>query len=202
MTTMATMTDDDLLAGLRRQDAQAFATFFETYADRVYRMAAHLLGNEQDAEEVTQATFLSAFKAIDHFEPRARVSTWLYRIAYNHCLMVLRQRRTDIELPDEDAALPLPNAMVDWSHLPETEILSEEAQATLRAAITDLPESLRAAFVLRDVEQLSTAECAQVQHITEAACKVRLHRARLHLRERLSDYFAEWVRQPPKEEPL
>lgn len=193
-------TDDELLAGLQRHDPQAFAVFFETYADRVFRLAAHLLGNEQDAEEVTQATFLSAFKAIDHFEPRAKISTWLYRIAYNHCLMLLRQRHVVAELPDENEALPLPSAFVDWSQLPESQLLSDEAQAMLRAAVSDLPESLRAAFVLRDIEQLSTAECAHVQQISEAACKVRLHRARLHLRERLSDYFAEWVRPPAKKE--
>ena len=72
----------------------------------------------------------------------------------------------------------------------------------LRAAVSDLPESLRAACVLRDIEQLSTAECAHVQQISEAACKVRLHRARLHLREQLSDYFAEWVKQPAQKEHL
>jgi len=199
---MANLTDDELLAGLQRHDPQAFAVFFETYADRVFRLAAHLLGNEQDAEEVTQATFLSAFKAIDHFEPRAKISTWLYRIAYNHCLMLLRQRHVSAELPDENEALPLPSAFVDWSHLPESQLLSEEAQAMLRAAVSDLPESLRAAFVLRDIEQLSTAECAHVQQISEAACKVRLHRARLHLREQLSDYFAEWVKQPAQKEHL
>ena len=198
----AVATDDELLDGLRRHDMQAFTVFFETYADRVFRLAAHLLGNEQDAEEVTQATFLSAFNAIDHFEPRAKISTWLYRIAYNHSLMALRKRRDVAELPNDDAAAPLSGSFVDWSHLPESQLLGEEAQAMLRAAIGELPPSLRAAFVLRDIEQLSTAECAHVQQITDVACKVRLHRARLHLREQLSEYFAEWVRQPAKKERL
>lgn len=202
---MATMSDDALsddalLAGLRRHDPQMFTVFFETYADRVFRLAAHLLGNEQDAEEATQATFISAFAAIDRFEPEAKISTWLYRIAYNHSLMLLRGRHAVSELPDEDEALPIPSVLVDWSQLPETQLLSEEAATMLRAAIGDLPEPLRAAFVLRDIERLSTAECAHVQQISEAACKVRLHRARLHLRERLSEYFAERVRQPVREE--
>jgi len=202
---MATMSndalsDDALLAGLRRHDPQMFTIFFETYANRVFRLAAHLLGNEQDAEEVTQATFISAFTAIDRFEPEAKISTWLYRIAYNHSLMLLRGRHAVSELPDEDEALPIPSVLVDWSQLPETQLLSEEAETMLRAAIGDLPEPLRAAFVLRDIERLSTAECAHVQQISEAACKVRLHRARLRLRERLSEYFAERVRQPVREE--
>ena len=80
--------------------------------------------------------------------------------------------------------------------LPEDRLLSAEAQEALKAAIAELPLGLRAAFVLRDVEGLSTAECAQVQGISDAACKVRLHRARLALRERLSAYFGEWVAQP------
>ena len=197
-----TLTDAELLEGLRRRDAEAFTVFFETYADRVYRLAVHLLGNEADADEVVQATFLSAFEAIDRFTPSAKISTWLYRIAYNHGLMLLRKRRPGAPLPDEDEALPIPSALVDWSTLPEAAVLGAEAQATLEEAIRALSDPLRAAFVLRDIEQLSTAECAHVQGITEAACKVRLHRARLWLRERLGTYFGEWVTtaRPAKEE--
>src|SRR5579859_8111033 len=87
----------------------------------------------------------------------------------------------------------MPASLVDWSTLPEGRLLSLEAQDALRAAIAELPPGLRAAFVIRDVEGLSTAECSQVQGISDAACKVRLHRARLALRDRLSGYFGEWV---------
>ena len=201
---MATVPDADLLAGLRRHDPEAFTVFFETYVDRVYRLAVHLLGSEADADEVVQATFLSAFEAIDRFQPAAKISTWLYRIAYNHCLMLLRQRRPGEPLPEEENALPVPSALVDWSTLPETQVLNAEAQAMLQSAIRALSDPLRAAFVLRDIEQLSTAECAQIQGITESACKVRLHRARLWLRERLGEYFGEWVTtaHPEKEEQI
>ncbi|MGO8949421.1 MAG: RNA polymerase sigma factor [Ktedonobacterales bacterium] len=190
---MTTSSDADLIAGLHRRDQVAFTLFFETYVDRVYRLAVHVLGSETDADEVVQATFLSAFDAIDRFQPAAKISTWLYRIAYNHCLMLLRRRRPDGPLPDENDPLPVPRALVDWSTLPEEQVLSAEAQATLQSAISALPDPLRAAFVLRDIEQLSTAECAHIQGITESACKVRLHRARLWLRERLGAYFGEWV---------
>ncbi len=93
--------------------------------------------------------------------------------------MLLRRRHQIDPLPDEDESLLLPVALVDWSHLPEDQVLGEEAQEMLRAGISELPLGLRAAFILRDIEGVSTAECAHVQGLTEAACKVRLHRVRL-----------------------
>lgn len=178
--------------GLRQRDSAAFATFFDTHVDRVYRLAMGILGNEADAEEVTQATFVSAMESIDHFEPHARLSTWLYRIAHNHAMMLIRRRHPADALPEDDS-LPMPTALVDWTTIPEDRLLGDEANHELWAAIAGLPQGLRAAFILRDVEGLSTAECSYAQSITETACKVRLHRARLLLRERLSVYFAEWA---------
>jgi RNA polymerase sigma-70 factor (ECF subfamily) len=183
--------DQEFLTRLRQHEEAAFTEFFETYADRVYRLALGLLKQEDDAEEVVQATFVSAFEALDRFEPQARLSTWLYRIAYNHALMLIRRRHAALPLPEEDDATPLPVHLVDWSHLPDQQVLSGEAREVLRTAINELPVGLRAAFLLRDIEGLSTAECAHVQELTEAACKVRLHRARLRLREQLSTYFSE-----------
>jgi RNA polymerase sigma-70 factor (ECF subfamily) len=194
--------DREFLTRLRQHDEAAFTEFFETYAGRVYRLAIGLLKQEDDAEEVVQATFFSAFEALDRFEPRARISTWLYRIAYNHALMLIRRRHAADPLPEEEEdSTPFPVQLVDWSHLPDQHVLSCEAQEVLRAAINDLPMGLRAAFILRDLEGLSTAECAHIQELTEAACKVRLHRARLRLREQLSAYFNERGITHP-EEPL
>ncbi len=194
--------DQDLLARLRRHDQAAFAEFFEAYSDRVYRLAMGLLKQPDDAEEVVQATFLSAFEALDRFEPHAKISTWLYRIAYNHALMLVRRRHGGLTLPEEDEDAPLfPVQLVDWSQLPDQQVLSAEAHEVLRAAINELPLGLRAAFVLRDLEGLSTAECAHIQELTEAACKVRLHRARLRLREQVSTYFSERSRTPAEETP-
>ncbi len=191
-------TDDAvLLAGLKGRAPTAFEQFFTAYADRVYRIAVGIVGDAADAQEVVQATFLSAFEALDRFEPRARLSTWLYRIAYNHALMLVRRRRPSEALPEDDsAAVPMPSALVDWSALPEEQLLGAEAQTILTDAIAELPPGLRAAFVLRDVEGLTTAECSEVQGISDAACKVRLHGARLALRERLSASFGEWLETP------
>ncbi len=184
--------DREFLTRLRQHDEAAFTEFFETYASRVYRLAIGLLKQEDDAEEVVQATFFSAFEALDRFEPHALISTWLYRIAYNHTMMLIRRRHAVDPLPEEEEDATLfPVQLVDWSHLPDQYVLSGESQEVLRAAINDLPLGLRAAFILRDLEGLSTAECAHVQELTESACKVRLHRARLSLREHLSVYFSE-----------
>lgn len=184
--------DREFLTRLRQHDEAAFTEFFETYASRVYRLAIGLLKQEDDAEEVVQATFFSAFEALDRFEPHALISTWLYRIAYNHALMLIRRRHAVDPLPEEEEDATLfPAQLVDWSDLPDQHVLSSEAREVLRAAINDLPLGLRAAFILRDLEGLSTAECAHIQELTEAACKVRLHRARLRLREQLSVYFSE-----------
>lgn len=200
--------EGDLLAGLKRRDPQVFTAFFEAHADRVYRLAVGMLGNDDDAQEVVQATFLSAFEAIERFEPRAHLGTWLYRVAYNHALMLVRRRHPSMPLPEEGdegtgdwdgtggAIIPMPTALADWSALPEHVLLGAEARAALHTAVAELPPGLRAAFVLRDVEGFSTAECAHVQGISDAACKVRLHRARLALRERLSAYFGERVTAP------
>lgn len=181
----------DLVARLRRREPQAFTEFFEAHADRVYRLALGMLGNIDDAEEVAQATFISAMGAIDRFEPRGKLDTWLYRIAHNHALELARKRRPVEVIPDDDA-LNMPRTLIDLRELPDERLLSHEAHEQLWTEISRLPQGLRAAFTLRDVEGLSTADCAHVQEISEAACKVRLHRARLLLRERLSEYFAEW----------
>jgi RNA polymerase sigma-70 factor, ECF subfamily len=188
---MHELDDATLLDALRQRDPAAFEVFFTRYVDHVYGLAFRLVQNEQDAEEIAQMTFLAAFGAIDRFEPRARISTWLYRIAYTHALMFLRRRFSVEPLPEEDGALPMPTALMDWTALPEVETLRAEEREVVQDAIAHLPPLLRGAFVLRDIEGLSTVECAEVQGITESACKARLHRARLALRELLSAYFAE-----------
>ena len=125
------------------------------------------------------------------------MSTWLYRIAYNAALMRLRKREpvtTSIDEPvvNEEGEV-LPRQLVDWGALPDEIVLSGELQAVLDQAVAALPESLRVVFVLRDIEGLSTAEAAETLNLSETNVKVRLHRARLVLREKLSNYFVDTV---------
>lgn len=193
----------DLIAALRRRDAAAFSTLFETYSDKIFRVAVGVLGDEDEAEGVVQDSFLRLFENLDRFEGRARLSTWLYRVAYNASIDRLRKRRP-VELPPEEsnpAGGPgvMPAIFTDWTHAPETVFSSAEAQLELERAINSLPERLRSTFILREIEGLSTAETAEVLGIKAGAVKVQLHRARLHLREQLAAYFDERV-APVQEE--
>lgn len=195
--------DQNLLAALRRRDADAFAALFELYSDKIFRLALGLLGDEDEAEGIVQDTFLRLFEKLDQFEGRSQLGTWLYRVAYNTSIDRLRQRRPTLALADEteaeDNAPVMPALLIDWSQAPESLFDSGETQAQLEAAVGHLPHRLRGAFILREIEGLSTTEAAAVLGITEGAVKVRLHRARLLLREELSGYFAELAR-PEKEQ--
>lgn len=186
--------DIDLIA-LKRNDKGAFVRMVDANSDKIYRLALKMLANEQDAEDVLQETFIKAYKNIEAFEGRSKISTWLYRIALNESLMLLRKRKgvqVDIDAGIEtDDGEVIPKQIVDWCCLPEKELMSSETRQMIDQAINTLSEANRAAFLLRDVEGLSTREAADVLEISESALKVRLMRARLELRELLTQYFSE-----------
>lgn len=181
------------LEALRRKEKSAFARLVDENSTRIYRLALKMTGNPQDAEDVLQETFIKAFKNIEGFEGRSKVSTWLYRIASNEALMLLRKQKEGITYIDEGLELEqgeiVPIQIVDWCCLPEKELVSAEARDQLREAALSLSDANRAAFLLRDVEGLSTREAAEALDISESALKVRLMRARMQLREDLSGYF-------------
>jgi RNA polymerase sigma-70 factor (ECF subfamily) len=188
------LSEQEMLAALRRRDPAAFSQLFETYSDRVYRLAVGLLEDEAEAEGVVQDAFMRLFERLDQFEGRSKVGTWLYRVAYNLCQDRLRKRRPESPLAmdvDDDETIPAPTLFVDWSRVPERYLTEEEITAELDKAIATLPPKLKAVFMLREIEGLSTKECAEVLEISESAAKVRLHRARLLLREQLAAYFTE-----------
>lgn len=196
-------TEQALAERIRAGDKSACAECIELHSPAVYRLTLRMLGNEAEAEDATQETFLNAFKSIDSFEWRSGLDTWLYRIAYNAALMRLRKPQRDTvsveELADDDGATELPRQLFDWCCLPESVYETTEARAELERAIRELPEKLRAVFVLRDLEELSTEETAKVLGISIEAVKTRLHRARLALRELLAGYFTEMARSETKE---
>jgi len=183
------------LAVLQQKDKGAFAKVLDENADRIYRLALKMVGNPQDAEDILQDTFIKAFNNIDHFEGRSKISTWLYRIAVNESLMLLRRRKGNtLPLDKEiktDQGDTIPRQIVDWCCLPEKELISGESRRYIREAINTLSDANRAAFLLRDVEGLSTKEAAETLEISESALKVRLMRARMQLRDELTDFFAE-----------
>jgi RNA polymerase sigma-70 factor (ECF subfamily) len=180
-----------LVAGLKRRDPAALSVAFERFSDKLYRLALSLLHDEQQADGVVQDAFLTLIERIDDFEGRSGIGTWLYRVAYNGAMMRARRPRPQVELDDSDDMDVVPARLVDWATLPEKVLTDHEASAEMQRAIEELSPSLRAVFLLRDVEEMSTAETAQVLRLSEAAVKVRLHRARLALREKLAAYFEE-----------
>lgn len=189
------------LEALRQKDKHAFVRLVDQYSDRIYRVGLKMLGNEQDAEDVLQETFIKALNNIEKFEGRSKLSTWLYRIAVNESLMLIRKRKdthisldTDVETDQNDL---LPRQITDWCCLPEKELVNSETRQHIRTAIDELSIANRAVFLLRDVEGLSTKETAEVLDISKSAVKVRLMRARMQLREDLTSFFAPRI---PKEQ--
>jgi RNA polymerase sigma-70 factor (ECF subfamily) len=164
----------------------AFEQLVEEYSDRVYGIALRITGSPSDAEDVMQDAFLQAFRSWDSYRRDAAPFTWLYRITVNAALMRVRARRP-IELLSERADT---EDVVDWTADAAQAALRGELQQQLEAAIVRLPEELRVVVILRDVENLSTAETAAALDLTEAAVKSRLHRARATLRSHLGDLYS------------
>jgi RNA polymerase sigma-70 factor (ECF subfamily) len=185
------------LAALIAGDRAEFARLVDAYSSPIYRLGLRMLGTPQDAEDVLQNTFLSALTHLPKFEGRSSLSTWLYRIAANEALMLIRKKKPEVNLDDSQAGENdedlLPTQFVDWSALPEDELLSGEGKKALDSAIETLPESLRIVFLLRDVEGLSIKETADALNLTETNVKTRLLRARMLLREQLSTYYGERI---------
>ena len=180
---------------LQDGDRAEFAHVVEEYSPLIYRLGLKMLKNPQDAEDILQETFIKAYRHIGSFDGRSSISTWLYRIATNEALMLLRRKRPDsisFEAPSVHETEPQePLQIVDWCCLPEEDYLTAESRARLNEAIDRLPTSLRVVFLLRDIEGLSTRETAEVLDISEMAVKTRLSRARLRLREDLSEYYGK-----------
>jgi len=190
-----TMPTEISLEALVAGDRAEFARLVDTYSSPIYRLGLRMLGNPQDAEDVLQNTFLNVLTHISEFEGRSSLATWLYSIAANEALMLLRRKKPEVNLDDFEAADEaedlLPTQFVDWSALPEDQLLSGEGKKLLDQAIEALPESMRLVFLLRDVEGLSIRETAEALNLTETNVKTRLLRARLSLREQLSAYYRE-----------
>ncbi len=190
-----TMPTEISLEALVAGDRTEFARLVDVYSSPIYRLGLRMLGNPQDAEDVLQNTFLNVLTHISEFERRSSLATWLYRIAANEALMLIRKRKPEVDLEeteaDEEPESLKPTRFMDWSALPEDQLLAGEGKKMLDQAIQTLPEALRIVFLLRDVEGLSIKETAEALNLTETNVKTRLLRARLFLREQLSAYYGE-----------
>lgn len=192
-------TDEQLVSRAQQGDLQAFETLTTRYEQRVYSLAVRMLRQEQDAEDVTQQTFLSALENLKGFRGDASFSTWLLRIAMHAALKIIRKRKglptVSLDAPSETAEsegdIPHPEYIADWRHSPEELVRKNEIKSLLEEALNQLDEKQRLVFLLRDVEGLSIKETAEALRLTEANVKVRLLRARLQLRELLTRELGE-----------
>ncbi len=185
------------LKALQGGDPEEFSRLVDAYSSKIYRLAIKMLNQQQDAEDVLQETFVKAYRGLKSFNGRSKISTWLFRIATNEALMVIRRKHPEVVSIDEpietEEGEQEPIQIIDWCCLPESELLSVETREKLDEAVQKLPERLRVVFVLRDINDLSTHETAEVLGLSDTAVKTRLSRARLRLREELSAYFGERV---------
>ncbi len=190
--------DLELLKLAQTGDFGAFEQLVKRFQGRVFGVALRIVGQRQDAEDVTQQTFLSLVVHMDSFRQESSVAAWILRIAVNHALKVLRKRRglpmAAFGKPGEDdsyATLPHPDFIAKWSETPDVLVQRAETRRQIDEALADLDEKYRTVFVLRDIEELSIRDTAQALDLTEATVKVRLLRARLLLREALTRAFGD-----------
>jgi RNA polymerase sigma-70 factor (ECF subfamily) len=191
--------DDLLVQRAQAGDLAAFETLVARHERRVYVLALRMLRNEHDAEDVTQQAFLSALEHLNGFRGDAQFATWISRIATHAALKILRKRRgldtvsleASTDPSPESGALPHPEYIADWRDTPETLLDRRETRQLIADALAELDEKHRLVFLLRDVEGLSIRETAQALDLSEANVKVRLLRARLQLRERLTRAFGD-----------
>jgi RNA polymerase sigma-70 factor (ECF subfamily) len=178
-----------LIQTARAGDQDAFAELVVIHADRVLGALRRFGLDASEADEVAQEVFLRAWRGLSRFEERARLSTWLYRIAFNEARRHLSRRappRVALDPDRDDVVASLPDA----PHLgPEAQALDHEFQQALEQALAQLPHEWRAAVVLRDIEGLSTQQAAQVVGARQAAFKSRLHRGRMQLGALLEPYL-------------
>ena len=188
--------DAALVEALRNGDPHAMEQLVETYADRVYRLTLRITGSKEDAEEATQDALWTAGRKIHTFKGDSAFGSWLYRIAANAAYMKLRARKAKArEIAIEDVLPALDDGgvhfepMDDWSPRVEERTLNGELRDVLDAAIAELPPDYRTALVLHDIEGLPNPDVAETLGISLPAVKSRIHRSRLYLRKRLSDYM-------------
>ena len=186
------ISDAELVRRAQAGDLDAFEALTNRYERRIYSLALRILQQEQDAEDVTQQTLLSAMENLKGFRSEASFSTWLLRIATHAALKVIRKRKGLVSLEEATEEkggfdqIPHPEYIADWRQSPEDLAHTNEIRSLLEEALAHLDEKHRMIFLLRDVEGLSVKETAEALGLSEVNTKVRLLRARLQLREHLT----------------
>jgi RNA polymerase sigma-70 factor, ECF subfamily len=173
--------DEEIVDRVCAGETHLFELLMRRYNQRLYRTARAVLANEAEAEDVVQQAYLNAFRRLDQFEHRARVSTWLTRITIHEALARRRRRRVAMAIEASHAIDAVESVQPD----PEHQAYAVELRGMLESLIDGLPASYRCVFMLRAVEGVSTTETAELLQLTEGVVKTRLHRARRVLQDAL-----------------
>jgi RNA polymerase sigma-70 factor (ECF subfamily) len=192
--------DADLITRTSGGDNSAFGELLGRHEVKLFRLAMGFVHNEDDAQEIVQGVFLSAWRGLSSFEGRSQLGSWLYRVTVNAALMFLRVRERHAEVAVEDLGLGVLDNVAQFSgngpqrpENPDEQLQSAELRQQIQKSVKKLPDLLRRVFLVRDVEGLSTARAARELGLSEPAVKTRLHRARRALRVEMKDYLAAEV---------
>jgi len=187
--------DIQLIQAINAGRQDLFYQLVERYEKSLYNFGMRMCDNPSDTEDMVQDTFLNVFKYLKGFRYETKFKNWLYRVATSACLKKKRRSKfapdrelsIDEFLPSDESAIT--TELPRWASQPLDRLLNEELGGVIQQALLDLPEKYRLVVVLRDVEGFNTQETAEILGLTPANIKVRLHRARLFLREALKAYY-------------
>lgn len=183
------MEETELIKLAQNGDKKALARLVRNHEQTIYNFAFKICRDKEKAENIMQETFYSMVKSIEQFGGNSKLSTWLYKIVSNHCLMLARKMKSRSFVSLENDELFEETQIADWSSLPDKGAENEELKEILDTAIQKLSPEYRMVFLLRDVEGFSTEETAKTADLSVPAVKSRLHRARAFLRNELNIAF-------------
>lgn len=187
---------------LKSGDARAFDHALESLQAAVYGFGMKVCGNREDAEDTAQEALLRLARQVKNFPDARALAVWLYKVAKTQCLLSRRKSKfAPAQMLSLEALMPAQNepqraTLKSWEITPEDIALRREFREQLEHAILSLPKPYRLVLILRDLEQLDTREAAEVMGISEETTKMRLHRARVHVRNALAEYVQRAERRP------
>ena len=187
--------DFDLIRAINSGQTDKFHGLVKRYEQKLYNFSLRMCRDHSDAEDMIQETFLNVFRYLKDFRYETKFKNWLYKVAASTCI---KKRRKSKFAPEKELSLDdflpaneteVPDHVPDWALMPLDKLLNQELSNTINQEILSLPKKYRLVIVLRDIEGFSTTETAQILSLSPSNVKVRLHRARLYLRDKLKGYF-------------
>ncbi len=187
--------DFDLIQDINSGQVEKFHDLVKRYEQKLYNFSLRMCRDHSDAEDMVQDTFLNVFRYLKDFRYETKFKNWLYKVAASTCIKKRRKSKfapekelsLDEFLPTDEAEPP--DQVPEWALMPLDKVLNEELAGVINRGILSIPKKYRMVIVLRDIEGFSTAETAQILNLSLANVKVRLHRARLYLRDKLKGYY-------------